>query len=392
MVVLERDNRISELIARKIVCRLSESEEQELNTWMAESERNRKLYERLISTENIRSYQNKREKIDNDESWRKLETVIRPHKIFSLKYIGYISAAVALVGIIYLWQLGIPSEDKLSMETAEIQKIMPGTAKATLVLADGKQVKIEHAEKDSLDINGIKIYANQVIVSNNRSTSQVANIEWNKLLVPRGGEYNLVLNDGTKVYLNSDSRLEFPVKFIGKTREVRLYGEAYFQVASSAECPFIVETDKMDVRVTGTEFNVKAYQEESLVQTTLIRGRVSVATGKGKQDIRSLTPSQQIEFDENDNSISVKEVDVNSVIAWKSGQFIFKGNRLEDIMTTLARWYDFEVVYQNNGIKNLTFAGKLNRLEKVDSMLEIIASTDKIRISVKGKTIVLDAK
>lgn len=390
MEMLEKDRRISRLIARKIVCKLSEAEEQELSDWLTKSERNRELYNRLLSAENMRLYQNKRNSINSTEYWDKVERIIHPRKMTSIKYIGYIAAAV-LFGLIYLWQLQRPDTVDLSAGIVKDQAITPGTVKATLVLSDGKQVDLDHVKDDSLEVDGMKIYSDKVIVSEKEIT-KTEEIEWNKLLVPRGGEYNLVLSDGTKVYINSDSRLEFPAKFIGKTREVRLYGEAYFQVTSLAEHPFIVKTENMDVRVTGTEFNIKAYKEDHLIQTTLIQGKVSVAMGKERQEIRELAPSQQAEFNTTNNNVSVRTVDVNSVIAWKNGQFIFKGNRLDDIMATLSRWYDFDLVYQNGKVRELVFAGKLNRLENIDSMLEIIASTNKVRINVEDKTITFGTK
>lgn len=392
MNISERDRRISRLIARKIVGKLSGTEEQELVDWLAESEKNRNLYERLLSTENIQLYQNQRNKIDISIYWNKVEKVIHPHRINPFKYIGYVAvAATLLFGLIYFWTLQQSEIVDFSVDVIQPSTIMPGTTKATLIFANGEQVNLGNTQHDSLEVNGVKIMSDKVIVGE-KKMAQTAILEWDKLIVPRGGEHLIVLSDGTKVHVNSDSRLEFPSKFIGKTREVRLYGEAYFQVTSSTEHPFIVKTENMDIRVTGTEFNVKAYKEDNLVQTTLVRGKVTVAAGEGKQEIRELLPSQQAELNTTDNNLSVRTVDVNSVIAWKSGQFIFRGNKLEDIMKTLSRWYDFEVVYQDKKVRDLIFAGKLNRLENIDSMLEIIESTDKVQVDIKNRTITFGVK
>lgn len=392
MNISERDRRISRLIARKIVGKLSETEEQELVDWLAESERNRNLYERLLSTENMLLYQNQRNKIDISIYWNKVEKVIQPHRINPFKYIGYVAvAATLLFGLIYFWTLQQSEIVDFSVDVIQPSTIMPGTTKATLIFANGEQVNLGNTQHDSLEVNGVKIMSDKVIVGE-KKMAQTAILEWNKLIVPRGGEHLIVLSDGTKVHVNSDSRLEFPAKFIGKTREVRLYGEAYFQVTSSTEHPFIVKTENMDIRVTGTEFNVKAYKEDNLVQTTLVRGKVTVAVGEGKQEIRELLPSQQAELNTTDNNLSVRTVDVNSVIAWKNGQFVFKDNKLEEIMSTLSRWYDFKVIYQNDEVRDLIFAGKLNRLENIDSMLEIIESTDKVQVDIKDKTITFGVK
>lgn len=392
MNISERDRRISRLIAREIVGKLSETEEQELVDWLAESERNRNLYERLLSTENMLLYQNQRNKIGTSIYWNKVEKVIQPHRINPFKYIGYVAvAATLLFGLIYFWTLQQSEIVDFSVDVIQPSTIMPGTTKATLIFANGEQVNLGNTQHDSLEVNGVKIMSDKVIVGE-KKMAQTAILEWDKLIVPRGGEHLIVLSDGTKVHVNSDSRLEFPAKFIGKTREVRLYGEAYFQVTSSTEHPFIVKTENMDIRVTGTEFNVKAYKEDNLVQTTLVRGKVTVAVGEGKQEIRELLPSQQAELNTTDNNLSVRTVDVNSVIAWKNGQFVFKGNKLEEIMSTLSRWYDFKVIYQNDEVRDLIFAGKLNRLENIDSMLEIIESTDKVQVDIKDKTITFGVK
>lgn len=214
----------------------------------------------------------------------------------------------------------------------------------------------------------------------------------NKVIVPTGGEYNLILSDGTTVYLNAESKIEFPVKFSGKERVVTLEGEAYFQVAASKKHPFIVKTKDMDVLVTGTEFNVKAYPDELNVQTTLLKGNVSVFTGFGKKEEVGIIPAQQAQWNRKKAALEVREVDPALFTAWRNGQFIFRQDRLEDIMRTLARWYDVEVVYLDESIKDMAFAGKLDRSEDITPILNVLRATDKLTVEVNGKRIVLGVK
>ena len=214
----------------------------------------------------------------------------------------------------------------------------------------------------------------------------------NKVIVPTGGEYNLILSDGTTVYLNAESKIEFPVKFSGKERVVTLEGEAYFQVAASKKHPFIVKTKDMDVLVTGTEFNVKAYPDELNVQTTLLKGNVSVFTGFGKKEEVGIIPAQQAQWNRKKAALEVREVDPALFMAWRNGQFIFRQDRLEDIMRTLARWYDVEVVYLDESIKDMAFAGKLDRSEDITPILNVLRATDKLTVEVNGKRIVLGVK
>ena len=169
-------------------------------------------------------------------------------------------------------------------------------------------------------------------------------------------------------------------------------GEAYFQVTASKEHPFIVKTKDMDVLVTGTEFNVKAYPDELNVQTTLLRGKVAVFAGIDKKEKIEIEPNQQAEWSRENVKLQVREVDPDLFVAWKNGQFLFRQDRLEDIMKTLARWYDMEVFYLDESIKNMAFAGKLDRSEDITPILNVLRATDKLTVEVNGKRIVLGVK
>ena len=281
---------------------------------------------------------------------------------------------------------------------AEVKKvagmdIVPGEAKAVLVLNDGRQVDLGVKKVDRIIEKDGKVIMNDSlgINYNQESGEQGVGLK-NEIIVPTGGEYNLILSDGTIVYLNAESRIEFPVKFSGKERVVALVGEAYFHVAASKEHPFIVKTKDMDVLVTGTEFNVKAYPDELNVQTTLLKGEVTVFAGFEKKEKMTISPNQQAQWDRKNVALEVREVDPGLFMAWRNGQFIFRQDRLEDIMRTLARWYGVEVVFSDESIKNMTFAGKLDRSEDIAPILDVLRATGKLTVNVKGKQIVLGVK
>ena len=173
---------------------------------------------------------------------------------------------------------------------------------------------------------------------------------------------------------------------------VTLEGEAYFHVTASKEHPFIVKTKDMDVMVTGTEFNVKAYSDEMNVQTTLLQGVVTVFSGFEKKEKMEIKPNQQAEWCRRSVKMRVREVDPDLFMAWKNGRFIFRQDRLEDIMRTLARWYGVEVVYLDESVKSMLFAGKLDRSEEITPILDVLRTTDKLSVDVKGKKIVIGLK
>ena len=204
-----------------------------------------------------------------------------------------------------------------------------------------------------------------------QSTSARPKPVYNKVEIPRGGEYALVLSDGTKVHLNSMSSLRFPVAFTTGKREVELQGEAYFEVSKTGQ-PFIVNVNGMQVEVLGTTFNISAYPNEEY-QTTLVNGSVRVSAEKGESLI--LKPSQQATIVSGGNSIQVRTVDISFYTSWVKGKINFKDQRLEDIMKILSRWYDMNVVYENEGLKNIRFGCNLNRYEEILSLIHISEPT-----------------
>ncbi|WP_427875737.1 FecR family protein [Flavobacterium sp. MMS24-S5] len=205
-------------------------------------------------------------------------------------------------------------------------------------------------------------------------TENLQAIANNLLTIPRGGQFFVQLADSTKVWLNSESQLKYPVAFVdGQTRQVELvYGEAYFEVSPSTKhkgSRFKVKTENQNVEVIGTEFNIKAYRDESAIYTTLVKGVVAVSNTSKKQ---ILTPNQQSKITEYNGNINVSEVDVYNEISWRKGLFVFKGMPLKDIARVLSRWYDVDIVFADPALGNVKFNGVLNKNQKLEDILTTI--------------------
>lgn len=385
------DKRICELIAKQLLEGLDDVEKRELEEWTAVPE-NRELYRRMTDREYMKERILKWGTIDVKGHAEAFE---REMGKTSGRRIGMWRVCAAAVVVIVLVGVGVWKSMTTPQEVPELAdvRIVPGGMKAVLVLDDGRQVALDTKVTDEIvERDGKVIRKDAAGIDYTREEGvQGAGLK-NKIIVPTGGEYNLVLSDGTTVYLNSESKIEYPVTFTGKERVVTLEGEAYFQVAASEEHPFVVKTRDMDVLVTGTEFNVKAYRDEMNVQTTLLRGAVSVFTGYGKSEEAMIKPNQQAWWNREKATLEVREVDPDLFVAWRNGRFLFRQDRLEDIMRTLARWYDVEVVFLDESIKDMVFAGKLDRSEDIMPIVNVLRATDKLTVEVNGKQIVLGVK
>jgi len=296
-------------------------------------------------------------------------------RIRKINWLYKISAAVAaiiiLVGISkFLHTKG----DKLPQGYAN--DINPGTNKATLTLADGTTIVL------SDDKTGVVVAATELTYNDG---TQIKNLKANNkdlqiAATPRGGQYQIILPDGTKVWLNAASTLKFPQTFSGLVnRKVELSGEAYFEVTKDNGHPFIVESNKQTVKVLGTQFNINSYSDEPNIKTTLIEGSVNVNNNT------ILKPNQQ--SINSGGTIIVKEVDTDPTIAWKNGEFAFSNESLKSIMKKIARWYDVEVVYQNNRIGEKTFGGSISRFKKVSQLLCMLELTGKVKFKIEGRRI-----
>lgn len=260
----------------------------------------------------------------------------------------------------------------------------PGSNKAILTLSNGKQITLNDAQNGKLANQGsatIRKTEDGAIVYSQNSKGQ--SDFRNMLSTPRGGQYHLVLADGTKVYVNASSSISYPASFTGNFREVEITGEVYFEVAHDAEKPFRVKTGTQIVEVLGTHFNINAYQKTGTIRTTLLEGSVAVRSAGGA---KILKPGQQAVF--SGYAIGVSEVDIAEVTAWKDGFFDFTDADIRVVMQEFSRWYDLDIVFEGPQTKE-TFTGRIPRSWSFSKVMKIMETFKSTHITVQGRRIMV---
>ena len=378
--------RIKELAVRHAQGITDEAEERELHTWLAEDQQREEMFQRLMSREawnaNLRRFVKSPE--EEKETWRRIlnRTVRREKRLRQRLWIQ--RAALFLlpltVGAIAWWTA---SREDYQLEKSATPSISPGRAQAELILPQGEHIML--GEETAIIGSGIENKDHTLNYQVSAPYPKEQQESLHILRIPRGGEYTLVLADSTVVFLNAESKLQYPARFEGKERKVYLSGEAYFDVKANPEKPFIVTAGGMDVRVYGTEFNVTAYEGES-VRTVLAEGKVGVKTTEGSEEVQ-LHPGQMAERE--GNGIVVQEVDTYTYTAWKDGKFVFEEENIERIMERLARWYNLNVFYANESVKNQLFNGVLTRFTEVEDILRVIEQTATVEFEIKGNTVIV---
>ena len=391
-------HKIAELIFLELKGELSENERKMLGSWKSESLENLELYNKITNEKTISDKISTYNKVDNQKAWTKLEKKlentnktknIRLHKIFR-----YAAAAciLLLIGSYFLFkQPPQPADKKLARNTTSI--IVSGTQKATLTTSKNEIIELGKLSETRMynlanasvtDTNNTLTYKN----IDNDQIEKTSIVAINTLETPRGGEYTIVLSDGTKVFLNAETRLTFPETFSNEMREVTLDGEAYFEVSKSDTKPFVVKTADYNIKVYGTSFNVSAYSSDINNHTTLVEGSVGINTVSGKEV--KLIPGEQANYNKKDNKLDKRKVDISVYTAWKDGMFMFDNERLEEIMQKLGRWYNIDATYVSEDLKNKHFSGTLDRYDNISEILNMIALTTNIEFHIDGNIIVVD--
>jgi hypothetical protein len=297
--------------------------------------------------------------------------------------------------IIFLLSAGLISWhywDLKKRENQSANNILPGKNQAYLTLSNGRSIILNNTKNGQISgTSGVIIQKiNDSILSysknNNLNNTIKNNIipDSNSLTVPRGGIYQTILSDGTKVWLNSASSIKYPVAFAGKERRVVLSGEAYFEVAKNRKMPFKVAVNGMDVQVLGTHFNVMGYPEDKEIKTTLLEGSVKLHSGN---NTARLIPGQQGVF--NSTSFTVAQVNTDDVVAWKEGFFVFDNESVESTMQKISRWYNVEVVFENKkSLQNQhSFGGTISRHKNIDIVLKALEATGSVHFKITGRRV-----
>lgn len=288
---------------------------------------------------------------------------------------------ICIRGLMFL----VEENDQTIAQVSAHHTILPGKIQGTLTTESGETYALTDSIFKDLSAQGVSAQKG-VLVYNDVDTIKE---HIHTLKIPRGGEYRLSLSDGTIVYLNSETTLRFPTKFIGKTRDVYLSsGEAYFEVAHNADKKFIVHTDKADIRVYGTKFNVKNYADEEELVTTLVQGKIGLNVSEDKEFF--LNPGQQANV--TNQTVNIKTVNVMDYISWVEQRFSFNQETLGDIMKSLARWYDFEVVFESADLKNIRLSGSLGKYENIEDFLFLFERVAPLTFNIENNLIVIKRK
>ena len=382
-------NEIDEKLLAYLLDELDDVGREEVKAWLEESEGNKEYFREFQRVYLEFQWGVYAREVKSD--FNLLRKKLRKRSSLQVWY-GVAAAVVILlsVGGILLWNSGEVEEKPV--QVAKKVTIQPGKSQAILVLSSGEEVAMGNVSRQLEEKDGTSVVVSETGRISYQSaegkggiTKDTARV-MNRLVIPRGGEFNLTLSDGTHVWLNAETELRYPVQFNGKERVVYLKGEAYFEVSKNKEKPFLVQVDDMSVKVYGTEFNVNTYNN---IETVLVTGSVSMNQG-GKEVL--LKPNQKGVFDQVSGKITVADVDVLAYVSWKNGDFIFRNESLNSIMDKLSRWYGLEVLYQDARLQNVRLSGNLKRYKDVRELFVSFEKISDARFKVQGNKVIVSSK
>lgn len=389
--------KIADLIVKSIKGTISSTEQVELDQWIKESSDNLSVFEKATDPKSQLNKLEIYQLFKKDKAWSKLESELFQAKTVQLtsrKWMLYAASILfpllITISIFYVYD----REETTTLSDIDTV-VMPGSQKAVLLLSNGGSLELGKesslAEFNEADVM-IKNENDALVYSAENKRGKVKELVYNILNTPRGGGYNLELADGTKVWLNAGSSLKFPVDFTDSTRKVYLVGEAYFDVIHNGKS-FIVSVDKMDVRVLGTSFNISAYSDESEIKTTLVEGKVLVQISDSSTTSlisKILTPNNQAIVSKTYSDIDIAKVNTSHYTSWINGKLEFENEDLDQVMKTLARWYDFNYEFENPEAMNYHFSARINNTENISTILEMLEMTTNVKFNIKENTIVIN--
>ena len=353
--------------------------------WLKENPEHKELYRTLKQKENKERLFDKDKVFHNisDKLSLNTENKIRFYQLNWFKYAVSFAALmiVALAGVYFV------SQNEEASVLAEKTIFEPGTKKAYLLSEEGETTDLSESFEVEKEDGTIITNQREGVVSFQKAKPILKTVNRQTLYVPKGGEYELILADGSKVYLNSETELIFPSSFEGETRQVELSGEAYFEVRKDTR-PFIIKTADMSIEVLGTAFNVNAYKTNSSINTTLINGRIQVHL-PDKAEAILLTPENNLCLNKSTGELSVQKVNTDIYTAWIKGEFVFRNEPLTDIFAQLTRWYDFTIAYDNPDIQKMRFTGSAEKSRSLNFLLDQIESVTEVKYKNEGDKIIL---
>lgn len=375
---------IARLICKKRLFKLNESEARLLDAWRQDSEVKERVFQNLrdISPDDLgRRY----ERADVDERWE----YFKKKRSGRQKRIMWSVGAAASVCLLMTAALGYWMQRPVEKDVLSVETEQPNSVR--LVLSTGETMNVSAEPEKVLALNeGTKLYVEGHLKYVHDSVP-VKELQYNELIVPRGTFFHLVLSDGTKVWLNADSRIKYPVAFGEDKRQVELQGEGYFEVAKEKDRPFVVSTDRMDVRVLGTTFDVNTYEDQGKVFVVLKEGLVEVLA-EGNES-RIITPGQMASLNVFDlgAGIQVEKCDVEAYTAWKQGSYSFRNMPLTEMLKQVSRYYDVTIVYED-GFEEEYYTGDISRDISLESLLSVIENSTSVSFKLERKTVYIQKK
>lgn len=368
---------IEQLIAKYLTKTLSEEESDFLRRWSEESPKRQEYLRSLAERDNLSAKYRRYAAIDAEGAKRRFLRRIRRRQIFdTTHWAWYSAAAVAALVVVSVWFSRTSESEAPAFVLTEVA---PGTTQAVLVLENGSEFSLTRGDETIAFGDSLSAQTADGAITYNHAHAKKSP-EYHTLVVPRGGEYRITLSDGTRVHVNADSRLRFPVVFDGTERVVQLSGEAFFEVAKDTTAPFVVEVGSTRVRQYGTTFNINAYDDAA--EVVLVTGSIGVTAESGEEI--ALSPGQLAVCGE---KIEVSDVDVRPYIEWTKGRFTFDNERLADIVDDLMRWYDVEIEILDSEIADMRFTGSVGRDQSIDHIMNAISYTRNVRVEVKDNKI-----
>lgn len=389
------DNEIDRLLLAYKAGVIDNADRLKLELWADKSEENRALLSMLTDGSDVAEEMKTLYSYDKQRVWANIrrEAVLSRRKRVFRMLIRSGVAAVLLLGMV--WSAD-RVHDRYLQRDALVSVIHPGSSAAVLQLSSGMKISLDNiedrqciTEADKTEIT-VDSKSTKFASARNRQIPQGETAPlFNKVIVPKGGEYQLELSDGTKVWLNAQSEITFPTRFMGDTRTVELQGEAYFEVKSDSGHPFIVKTGQMSVRVLGTSFNIMTYGDEPTVETTLISGSLKVV----KNEVETLlTPGMQARLDKTSNTMSTRAVYAEGYAAWAKKMFVFFNEPIGSICRKLSRWYDVEIDASSESLRGVCYSGMIGRAETFNSIAVLLSATDELVFRERDGKVIVEGK
>ncbi len=391
----KKPERISwELFKRALSGDLSDKENFVFKTWLESDPANKVYFTRAKKYFDNRAQDNEADgRNETALAWQHFRKYVRERKVKKVYY-GLTTAAVLaiLVSTMFLLINKFRDNQNDSMQISQSEIIPPGSSSAILTIDNTRSFFLEKGDTIiSFDQNDTKVDVKSGILDYTNDSKQFGKIVKNRLEIPHGGEYKVRLPDGSVLFINSESVVEYSIPFERNKREIYVSGEIFIEVAKDSSRPFIVTTDDYNVQVLGTAFNISSYADDDRVVTTLISGSVEI-TGIEEHSLSRfiLEPDQQLVFTRFNSTPTIEEVDASNVIAWTQGFFVFEDETLESIFRKLERWYEFDTFFFSEEAASELFTGKLPRFDNLQEILEIVNRVSNSKIELNGKTVVIE--